>query len=326
MPQGSADSAEAAMEEVRPGGVAVGARTMRTRVRPLAQRARPLIDRLRPMLPALRAIGFVGAVAIVAYMGVRAAGEVDRDELTWWPLPLGLLGAAVWWVLLARGWALLLNGRTSRSDISTWCRTQALRFLPGGIWAPASRVTIVKGGALDKVSTVGAENVLALCAALAVGGAGLGLSGEPLYLLVVPAIAVPVVASRWLQRRTRIAPQRTLRATVNYVVAFVAYGAAAVLVQAAVSGSAHPLAVAGAAAIAWAAGLVVVIAPSGVGVREVVYVALLAGTFPKAQLVAAAVTMRLIMIVAELAVLLIAGRPAQPQTPGPPGRPEPATR
>ena len=53
---------------------------------------------------------------------------------------------------------------------------------------------------------------------------------------------------------------------------------AAVLVQTAVSGRLDdPFAVAGAAAVAWAAGLVVVIAPSGIGVREVVYVALLVG-------------------------------------------------
>ena len=63
--------------------------------------------------------------------------------------------------------------------------------------------------------------------------------------------------------------------------------------------------------MAWAAGLVVVIAPSGVGVRELVYVNLLSGTLPFAELAAAAVTMRLAMIVAELAVLLLAGLPTR---------------
>jgi uncharacterized membrane protein YbhN (UPF0104 family) len=67
--------------------------------------------------------------------------------------------------------------------------------------------------------------------------------------------------------------------------------------------------VAGAAAIAWSAGLVVVIAPGGIGVRELVYVALLAGVLPRADAAAAAVTMRLVTIAAEAAVLVIAGRP-----------------
>jgi uncharacterized membrane protein YbhN (UPF0104 family) len=324
MSRGS-DSADVAVEEVAPaGGLVVGLRAMRSRLRPLLVRARPVMARVRPFLPLLRVLGFAGAVAIVAYMGVRAAREVHPHDLTWWPLPLALLGAATWWVLLARGWALVLQGRSSRRDISAWCRTQALRFLPGGFWAPASRATIVNGSALDKVSTVAAENVLALCAAVTIGGLGLGLSGKPWFLGLAPAIAAPLVASRYLQAHTRVAPARTLRATGNYVTAFVAYGAAAILAQYAVSGSGHPLAVAGAAGIAWAAGLVVVFAPSGVGVREVVYVALLAGMLPKAELAAAAVTMRLIMIVAELAVLVIAGRPPRAPQPPPP-RAEPAT-
>ena len=124
------------------------------------------------------------------------------------------------------------------------------------------------------------------------------------------AVAVPLLAARFLPAGTPLTRARMARATVNYVLAFLAYALAAALVQIAVSGSADTLAVAGAASVAWAAGLVVVIAPSGVGVREAVYVNLLSGTLPFAELAAAAVTMRLAMIVAELAVLLIAGRPA----------------
>jgi uncharacterized membrane protein YbhN (UPF0104 family) len=306
MPRGP-DTGEVAVKDVTPPWIALGARSLRT----VRARLRPLQVRIRPMMPLLRVLGFVGAVAIVAYMGIRAAREVKPEDLRFWPLPLALLGAAVWWLLLARGWSLLLSGRTGWHDISVWCRTQALRFLPGGFWAPASRVTVVHGRTLDKLSTVAAENLLALAAAVSIGGLGLGVSGQWLYLALVPALAVPLLASRYLQRYTRVAPARTLRATGNYVIAFAAYGAAAVLVQAAVSGNTHLLAVAGAATLAWGAGLVVVFAPSGVGVREVVYVALLAGMFPKAELAAAAVTMRLIMIVAELSVLVIAGRPPQ---------------
>jgi uncharacterized membrane protein YbhN (UPF0104 family) len=319
MPRGS-DSGEVAVEDVRPPAIAFGLRSLRS----VRARTRPLQARVRPILPLLRVLGFAGAVAIVAYMGIRAAQEVKPEDLTFWPLPLALIGAATWWLLLARGWAVLLNGRSGRHDISTWCRTQALRFLPGGFWAPASRVTVVHGGTLDKLSTVAAENLLALSAAVSIGGLCLGVSGHPLYLGLVPALAVPLVASRYLQKRTRVAPARTLRATGNYVIAFLAYGGAAILVQAAVSGNTHLLAVGGAATIAWAAGLVVVIAPSGVGVREVVYVALLSGMFPKAELAAAAVTLRLITIVAELAVLVMAGRPPS-QSPDPPAEPQTAS-
>ena len=48
----------------------------------------------------------------------------------------------------------------------------------------------------------------------------------------------------------------------------------------------------------------VVVAPSGLGVREVVYVGLLAGALAKGEPAAGAVVLRLVTIVAELLVLV----------------------
>lgn len=267
---------------------------------------------IAPFLPALRLAGFAAAVAIVIYIGVRAAEDVHPSELTWWPLAPAVIGAATWWLLLGRAWGLIASGHASRRDVSVWCRTQALRFIPGGLWAPASRASVVRGGSLDKLSAVIAENLAVLCAALTVGGVALAASGRPIWILLAAAVAVPWCAARLFAGRVRVDRPRMMAALGNDVVAFVAYGIGAVLVQLAVSGWQHPLAVAGAAAVAWAVGLVVVFAPSGVGVREVIYVGLLSGSFPAGELAAGAVTMRLVMIVAELAVLLIAGRPGAP--------------
>ncbi|MDQ6750318.1 MAG: phospholipid carrier-dependent glycosyltransferase [Actinomycetota bacterium] len=266
-------------------------------------------SRLASLVPALRTAGFVVAVGIVVVIAVRAAREVDADRLTWWPLPLALAAAVGWWLLLARGWGILVAGRAGAKDVSTWCRTQTLRYLPGGVWAPASRAAIVRGGLLDRISTVAAENVIALCAALALGGVALAVSGAPLWLPIVLILGAPTLASRLLADRTRLASGRTHRATLNYLFAFAGYGLAAALVQAAVSGFQHPLAVGGGALVAWAAGLVVVFAPSGVGVRELTYVAVLSHTLPAADLAAGAVTLRIVTIAAELGVLVVAGRP-----------------
>jgi hypothetical protein len=244
-------------------------------------------------------------------MGVGAAGDVHLSRMSWWPMPIGVLAATLWWVLLGRGWVLLLAGRLNRADFSSWCRTQALRYLPGGIWAPVSRGAIMHGSSLDRLSTVAAENVLSLCAAMALGGVALAAAGKLAWSPLILAAAVPLAASRFTASRTRVGPVRTRRATVNYLVAFLGYMVAAVLVQGAISGW-HDLAtVAGAACLSWAAGLVVVIAPSGVGAREWVYVELLKGPIAHADLVAGALTLRVVTIVAELAVLLIAGRPAR---------------
>lgn len=278
--------------------------------RPGGRRHR-LRERLAESLPALRVIGFLVAVAIVVGIGITAARDVHPSEITWWPLPFAVLGAATWWVLLARGWALLVKGHTTIEDMSTWCRTQPLRFLPGGVWAPASRAVVLRGGLIDRISTVAAENVIAVCAALALAGVALAVSGRPWWLPLVLMLAVPAIAVRLARGRTRLEPDRTRRATVNYVLGFLAYMIAAVLAQAATSGFEHPVLVAGAAALAWAAGLVVVIAPGGLGVRELAYVGLLSSALPSGELAAGAVTMRIVMVIAELGVLMVVGRPRE---------------
>ena len=276
---------------------------------PMAPGAARWPARLLRLLPALRAVGFVAAVAVIVAMAMRAVREVDASQLSWWPLPLALAAAVTWWLLAARAWSIVAAGRMRRSDVSMWCRTQALRYLPGGIWAPASRAALIRGSWLDRLSTVAAENVVALCAALTVAGIALAADADFWWLPLVLAAGVPLVAARLLGTRTRVAPDRAVGATLSYLGAFGAYSLCAVLVQAAISGVDEPLAVAGAAALAWAAGFVVVFTPSGVGVREVVYVAMLSAAFPTGELAAAAVTLRVVTVLAELGVLLVAGRP-----------------
>ena len=267
-------------------------------------------ERLEPFLPALRVARFVLAVVLVAAMLVVAVRYVPFGSLTWSLLAPALAGALLWWTLLARGWAILASGHAAREDMGMWCRTQVLRYLPGGIWAPTSRVVLVGGSPVDRVATVAAENVVSLVAALALGGAALALSGRPVWGLLVAALLIPPAGLRLARDRTRLDRSRTWRATGNALAAFVGYLAAAVLVQAAVSGWHEPLLVAGAAGIAWAFGLVVVFLPGGLGARELAYAGLLAPSFPHADLAAAAVVMRALTIVAELMILVVLGRPA----------------
>jgi hypothetical protein len=249
-----------------------------------------------------RVLGFAGALAIVVIVAVKAVRDAPPRELDWPLLVAAVAGAIWWWLLLARGWAMLMSGRWTRADAAVWFRTQALRYLPGGIWAPASRLAVAEGGAADRLRTVAAENVGALVAGLALGGLGLALAGRIAW---IPLVLVPLAPV--LLVRLRLLPPRSPGTIPVYLVAFAGYALAAVLAQAAVSGWHDAAAVAGAACIAWAAGLVVVIAPSGLGVREVVYVGLLAGVFAKGEPAAGAVVLRLVTIVAELLVLVASG-------------------
>ncbi|HVW17138.1 MAG TPA: hypothetical protein VHB30_02705 [Solirubrobacteraceae bacterium] len=264
---------------------------------------------LEPWLPALRVARFALAVALVVAMGVLAVRDVPSRDVTWSLMAPAVAIAVAWWVLLARIWAILVSGRPTAADVGTWCRTQVLRYIPGGIWAPTSRVAVVRGSAVDRVATVAAENLVALCAALAIAGVALTASGRPAWAPLLLTALVPHALLRLLGERSRLEDRRVARALAEGLAGFVAYAACAVLVQAAVSGWHDELRVAGAAALAWGAGLVVVFAPGGVGIREVAYVGLLASSFPHRDLVAAAVVMRAVTIAAELLVLVVAGRP-----------------
>lgn len=270
---------------------------------------RRLIAWLMPFMPLLRLLAFVAAIGIVAVMTYRARNTVNLDQLALWPMAVAVPATMVWWVLLARGWSLLVTGRSRRGDVAHWCRTQAIRYLPGGIWAPMSRATLLPGTVPDKLATVGAENVIALCAAAAIGGIGMAASGHLIWLPLALAPLVPPIATRVIGERSRVTAARAIHVTWNDTVAFLSYTVAAVLVQYAVSGRTDVAAVAGAAALAWAAGLVVVIAPGGLGIREVTYVALLSGTFVSAEATTAAVALRGVTVLAELICLMLLGRP-----------------
>jgi hypothetical protein len=267
--------------------------------------------RWAPLMPALRVARFVVAVGIVVAMGVVAVRYVPSRPLTWWLLAPALAVTLVWWTLLARGWAILASGGSAREHMGMWCRTQVLRYLPGGIWAPTSRVVLVGGTAADRLATVAAENLVALCSALAVGGVAFTLGGRPVWGLLALAPIGPIVAARFARAHTRLDPRRLRAATGNGLVGFVAYAAAVVLVQASVSGWHEPLQVAGAAGVSWAVGLVVVFTPGGLGARELAYAALLAPSFAHGDVAAGAVVMRAVTIAAELVVLLVVARPAR---------------
>lgn len=264
-----------------------------------------------PQLIAIaRALFYPCALALVGFMGYQAARDTNFATLHYWPLVAALGVALVWWICLSLGWASLVGG-SRRVAIAAWCRTQVARYLPGGIWAVVARATTVHGRVRDKLTAVTAENVIVCLVALAAGGAWASIHNWrwlPLALLVL----LPLLASRWLERRTKITGRQVHRTAATYAIGYFAYGVLGVLVQVAVSGlhdPTYPLYVAGASCVAWAVGLVVVFAPGGVGVRELVYIWMLSGLYPRPQLEAAAVTSRLVSVLAELLVLAVVTRP-----------------
>lgn len=277
----------------------------------LAGRAQRVQARAPRLIAVARIVYLPLALALVAYYGYRASQKVDLSTIRIWALAVGYLAALIWWVCLGLGWSTLVTERVERAPFVAWCKTQVTRYLPGGIWAPLTRATTVKGRIRDKATAVVAENVIVLAAALGVGAVWATVH-HPYLLPAAALILAPAAAAGWLERRSKVTKVGIVRTTGLYSVGYVTYGVSALLTQVAVSGvrtPTYPLYVAGAACLAWAVGLVVVFAPGGVGVREVVYVWLLRGLYPHAQLQAAAVTSRLITILAELTVLSVISMP-----------------
>jgi glycosyltransferase 2 family protein len=274
-------------------------------------RARQWQERPPRVVAVLRMVYVPLALLLIGYIGYDAAKKVDVASFRVWPLVFAYFAALVWWLALAFGWSALVTERVLRAPVVAWCKTQVARYLPGGIWAPVARAATVHGRIRDKAAAVAAENVIVL--AVSVGVAALWATiHNPVWLPLAAVIVLPLFASRWLERRTKVTRAGAIRATGTYSVGYVAYGFMGILTQVAVSGIRHPtypLYVAGAACLAWAAGLVVVFAPGGVGVREVVYIWMLGSLYPVADLQAAAVTARLVTVLAEMTVLAAVSLP-----------------
>ncbi len=280
--------------------------------------------RMPRLVAMLRAAYYPTAVALVVWMGIDAAQALQDDQVNWAAVAGSFLTALVWWLSLIYGWANLVTERFDHSQAGPWCRTQVTRYLPGGIWAPLARTTIVRGRIRDKLAAVAAENTIQLCVALAVGVLWMTVH-DPRWMPLAVLAVVPLLLSGWLQRRTKVTRQGVIRASLVYGVGWIAYGLSGLLAQIAVTGvrdQTYPLYVAGAACVAWAVGLVVVIAPGGVGVREVVYIWFLSSLYPRADLQGASVLLRIITIAAELAVLVAVGLPGVRRltTPAPPSQ------
>lgn len=303
-----------------------------------AMRLYTLLGALRQRVPRLvavvRVVYYPAAIVLVAWMGVDAARSLEQ-RVNWAAVAASFMAALVWWLTQAYSWANLVTERFDHDQVGRWCRTQVTRYLPGGIWAPLARSTLVRGRVRDKLAAVAAEGIIQLCLALGVGALWM-IIRQPRFLPMAVVCVLPLAISGWLQRRTKVSRRGITRASVVAAVGWVAYGVSAVLAQVAISGvrdDIYPLYVAGAACVAWAVGLVAVFAPSGVGVREVVYVWFLSGLYPRPELQGASVLQRLVTIAAELAVLIGIGLPwvrrrMERPTPEPeptPGDPAPAT-
>jgi len=256
----------------------------------------------------LQLAAFGLALVVVGYVAVRASSAIDRERLSGTALAAAVVAGAGSWLALGRGWASVAGSASPRAAVSTWSRTQVLRYFPGGIWAPTARAVTVEGRWWQRLGAVVAENVTILAVALCLGGVLMAAGKDPRYAGLAPLVLLPTLAAVLTGRFGAPAPGRVAAATGWYLLSFATYAVSAVFAQAAVGPVVDPATVAGAACLAWAVGLVIVV-PGGLGARELAYMTLVGGTLGGGLPAAGALAARLASVVAELAVLAVVGHP-----------------
>jgi uncharacterized membrane protein YbhN (UPF0104 family) len=273
---------------------------------------------------AVVALGFLGYGLAVNWAATSAA----LAPLSWWTVAgaVGAVLAGVGCMLVA--WRAVLAGLGSvlplRIAAKVMCLGQLGKYVPGSVWAFAAMMELARDHGSPPRRTFGAT-VIALVTSL---GCALGLAavtlpftsrevaGRAWYLLaLVPVIVVclhPRVLTFGLNLLLRLArreplervpPGRAMLTAALWTLAgWLLYGVHIwLLLRDMEPGGASLYAVAtGAYALAWATGLLTVIVPAGIGVREGAMVLVLTPVLDAPRALVIAVVSRLAFTLADL--------------------------
>jgi uncharacterized membrane protein YbhN (UPF0104 family) len=275
------------------------------------------------------------ALLLLAFALCAVAVWSQRQQLTdaltrlhWYTVLLAELAVAAAMVFVMQSWRVLLVDLGSDLPVPAAARifylSQLGKYVPGSVWpllaqvelgrehkVPARRSATV--GVLIIVLSVAAGLLAALVTLPLAGG---GLAGRywwafaavlPLLAVLHPRVLNPLLAwgFRLIRREPPGEPLSTsgvIRSICWSLLGWLAYGGQVwLLAHDLGAGGARllPLSVGG-FALAWVAGLVLVIAPAGAGVREAVLVAVLAPALSAGAALLVALVSRLLMSFADL--------------------------
>jgi glycosyltransferase 2 family protein len=248
-------------------------------------------------------------VLVVAYGAWAVSGQwagirhaVDRIGLRWSALALAAVLAALFTSMLS--WRALLAGLGSSLPVGTAARIffvgQLGKYLPGSVWPVLAQMEIATAHKVPRTRTALASvltMLIALLTGLIIGVAALPFAGSGTqytwvfgFVPVLVACLYPKVLNYGFSKLLRLARRppmeqplaaRAIGISLGWsFLSWICYGlqiwVLAVRVGAP-AGTALPLAI-GAFAFSWCAGFLVILAPAGGGVREIVMVAMLAPT------------------------------------------------
>jgi hypothetical protein len=277
--------------------------------------------------PAVRLLGRLLAVALVVLLTLRLWQLWRREPVDFGRLDAGVFAAAViasvaavsgyglvWLYLLRR-----LGTRAPLAWMTLFFKSQLGKYLPGSVWQYAGRVGLahnrgvpIQRGLVSIVSEIVYSAVAAAAAAsLILGGVvAVGVFVGLAALLALGralrgrfAALVVGAPSRRLDRRSVLMGLRAgPGAIVLYLAVWGMYGLAFWTTGRAlfaIPASDIPQYI-GVFALAWLAGLVAFFAPGGIGIREAVIAALLAGRLGQADAIVLAATSRIVLSTIDL--------------------------
>jgi uncharacterized membrane protein YbhN (UPF0104 family) len=270
------------------------------------------------------------ALGFCAYGLVSQRAEVAAalHDLAW----ASVIGAAA--AAIAGMGCMMLSWRALLSDLgsplSVRAATRVLfiaqlgKYLPGAVWATAAQVELGREHEISRKNSVTAAVVgmlVSLATALLVAAVALPLSSgnavrEYWWALALGPLALiglyPPLTSFFLDRLLRLARRPPLerrisgagmtRAVAWSVLGWVFFSVHAWLLVAGVTGKGANvlLIAAGAYALAWSVGFILIPFPGGVGPRELALIAALAPIMPRGSAIVVAVISRLVLVIADL--------------------------
>lgn len=293
-----------------------------------------------PAFRAFRVLLTVGAIIAIGAAFVATVDDVRELQLP----GVGSLVASGTLVAISLGaaaiaWSVLLpDGIGLGSSLPGFALAQLAKYIPGTVWQGVGQVTDAKrlGSPLGTASVAyacqlaiqcavaGAASALALLNTELPPGLRLVAVAGPLGLLLLHRRWIQVALSllgRWVRRidprGIGIPHQRGIfQAAACSTVTIFALGASFAVLLPAGGEPRRFVAIAGVFILSWFVGFLVVPLPSGLGVREGILVIGLAPWYATADILAAAVIVRMVTIVVE-ALFALGGQAARIERPHP---------
>lgn len=247
----------------------------------------------------------VGTIMGLALMGlVLRQALADTASFRFSPLPaagaVALFGLS--WAGLGLTWTLLATGRADHGLAGRWFRSQLLRYVPGGIWAPVSRFADMDGDRRFRAKLLLIETASILTTATAISAALAAAVLDMRWALLAVAAVAGMYATIGVVQRLGRSGRVTALWCVALAASLGAYLLASALAQDAVTSGIPFWKAAAAGLLSWVAGYVIIIAPSGAGAKEWAYIGILAA-YGTSEVAAGVLAARVLFVVAELLVL-----------------------